>query len=168
MMLRDVYLKVNKILSPYAFKLLKFNYTLTYLRKGKMMKYELLLVDDEVSILESLAEWLTDDDVNVTKARNGKEGLALLKEKKFDVVVSDISMPAMSGIMMFSEAKAAGIFTPIIFFSAHVESELIHTLKFAGATAVVQKPHNERLSVEINNVLVRRELLVPFSGMELS
>ena len=163
MMLRDVYLKVNQILSPHASKLLKFNYTLSYLRKGKMMKYELLLVDDEASILESLAEWLTDDDVNVTKATNGKEGLALLKEKKFDVVVSDISMPGMSGIMMISEAKAAGIFTPIIFFSAHVGPELIHTLKFAGATAVVQKPHNERLSVEINNILVRRELLVPSS-----
>ncbi len=123
------------------------------------MKYELLLVDDEPCILDTLAEWLTDDDINVTKARNGKDGLALQKERRFDVVISDINMPVMSGIMMFSEARAAGIFTPHIFFSAHASSELIHTLKYAGVTAVVPKPHNERLSLEINSVLKRSELM---------
>lgn len=157
MMLRDGYLKLSQILSLPASKLLKFNYTFAYLRKGNNMKYELLLVDDEACILDSLAEWLTDDDINVTKARNGQEGLALLKDRQFDVVVSDISMPMMSGIMMFSEARAAGIFTPLIFFSAHADAEIIRTLKYSGATAVVQKPYNERLSVEINSVLTRKD-----------
>lgn len=168
-MLRDGYLKLSQILSPGASKVLKFNYTFTHLRKGKNMKYELLLVDDEACILDTLAEWLTDDDINVTTAKNGKEGLALLKERHFDVVVSDISMPMMSGIMMFSEARAVGIFTPVIFFSAHAGADLIQTLKYAGATAVIQKPHTERLSIEINSVLLKKDFFdIPKGATSLS
>lgn len=123
------------------------------------MTYELLLVDDEPCILESLAEWLTDDDINVTKAKNGRDGLNLLKEKRFDIVVSDINMPVMDGVEMFFAAKAAGVFIPHIFFSANHDQKLIQSLKAAGAT-FVQKPHNERLSMEINSVLTRSEFML--------
>lgn len=123
------------------------------------MKCQMLLVDDEQFILDMLAEWLTDDDVVVTKAKNGREGLNLLKEKRFDIVVSDIRMPVMDGVEMFFAARAAGIFTPHIFFSAHPDQKLIQSLKTAGAAAVVQKPHNERLSIEINSVLARTQFM---------
>lgn len=125
------------------------------------MKWELLLIDDEPCILDALAELLTDDEITVTTATNGLEGLNLLKEKSFDVVVSDISMPFMDGPTMFSEAKASGIFVPHIFFSASADSTLIQKLKIAGANAVVQKPYFEKLSAEINSVLVRNEFRLP-------
>lgn len=124
------------------------------------MKYELLLVDDEACILDTLAEWLTDDDINVTTAKNGKEGLALLKSAHFDVVVSDINMPVMDGVEMLFAAKAAGIFIPHIFFSASADAKFIQSLKQNGAI-VVAKPYNERLSMEINSVLTRKELIFP-------
>lgn len=125
------------------------------------MKWELLLIDDEPCILNALAELLTDDEITVTTAKNGLEGLKLLKEKNFDVVVSDISMPLMDGPSMFSEARASGIFVPVIFFSASADSNLIQELKIAGAKAIVQKPYFEKLSAEINSVLVKKEFRLP-------
>lgn len=122
-----------------------------------MMKWELLLIDDEACILDSLAEWLEEDDITVTKARNGLEGLKLLKERHFDVVVSDISMPVMDGVTMFTEARASGVFVPHIFFSASCDYKLLQSLKNAGATAIVQKPYFEKLSAEINSVLIKSE-----------
>lgn len=119
------------------------------------MTYELLLVDDEQCLLESLAEWLTEDDIIVTTAKNGREGLTLMKEKRFDLVVTDINMPTMDGVEMFFAAKAAGVFIPHLFFSACPDTKLVASLKAAGAVAIVEKPNNEKLSVEINNVLVR-------------
>lgn len=130
------------------------------------MKWELLLIDDEPCILDTLAELLTEDDINVTKAKNGKEGLALLKEHHFDVVVSDISMPEMDGVTMFSLARALGIFVPHIFFSAHVRPAQIEALKAAGVRAVVPKPYFEKLSAEINSILVKNEFIS--SGFQLS
>lgn len=106
----------------------------------------------------STGELLTEDDLSVTKASNGKEGLALMKKRHFDVVVSDISMPILDGASMFFEAKASGIHFPHIFFSAHVGPELSADLKLAGAYAVVPKPHFEKLSAEINSILSRKEL----------
>src|SRR5687768_3085918 len=121
-MRRDAYLKFSQILGHDTSNFLKSIYTFSYLRKGKDMKWELLLVDDEPCILDTLAEWLTDDDINVTKAKNGKEGLALLKEKRFDVVVSDVTMPVMDGTTMLREARATGTYVPHIFFSAIADS----------------------------------------------
>jgi two-component system response regulator CiaR len=123
------------------------------------MKWELLLIDDEQCILESLAELLTDDDIVVTTATNGQEGLALLKERRFDVVVSDVSMPLMDGKTMLLHARAAGIFIPTIFFSAHANQKIIDDLKQAGAVAVVRKPHIEMLSSELNSVLTRNQFM---------
>lgn len=125
------------------------------------MKWELLLVDDEVCLLETLAELLTDDDVNVTIAKNGEEGLTLLKEKKFDVVVSDINLPVLSGPGMFSKSTSLGIFVPYIFFSATGDHVLKQSLKNQGAAAVVDKPHFEKLSAEVNSVLTKKEFLRP-------
>lgn len=125
------------------------------------MKWELLLIDDEQCILESLAELLTDDDVHVTTAKNGEEGLALLKENRFDVVVSDINLPGMSGPAMFSKATKEGIFVPHIFFSASADLTLKKALKAQGAMAVVDKPHFEILSAEVNSVLTKKEFLHP-------
>jgi CheY-like chemotaxis protein len=123
------------------------------------MKWELLLIDDEQCILESLAELLTEDDIIVTTARNGVEGLSLLKEKHFDVVVTDLSMPKMDGHQMFVQARADGICVPVIFFSASANPIEIQALKNAGAQAVVMKPHFERLSVEINSVLNKNQFM---------
>ena len=129
------------------------------------MKWELLVIDDEPTILDTLAELLTEDDINVTKAKNGKEGLALMQERDFDVVISDLSMPVMDGRTMFSMARASGIIIPHIFFSAHVRHEQIEALKQAGVHAVIGKPHFEKLSVEINSILTRKELVIQSSAL---
>lgn len=116
------------------------------------MKWELLLVDDEVCLLDLLAELLQEDDINVTKAKNGKEALELLKVRPFDVVVSDVNMPLMDGPAMLEAARNEGIFVPTIFFSA--QSRFSHP----AAVAIVMKPNFERLSTELNSVLTRKEL----------
>lgn len=125
------------------------------------MKWELLLIDDEPCILDALAELLTDDDINVTTATNGLEGLKILQKSSFDIVVSDVSMPHMDGLSMLSLARASGIFTPFVFFSASSDPRMVEKLKLMGASAVVNKPHFEKLSAEINSVLVKHEFRMP-------
>jgi DNA-binding response OmpR family regulator len=124
------------------------------------MKWHLLLIDDEQGILEPLAELLTEDDIVVSTATNGLEGLTLLKERHFDVVVSDISMPLMDGKTMLLSAKALGIFVPTIFFSAHADQKIIQELKEIGAVTVVKKPNIEMLSAELNSVLTRNQFSI--------
>ncbi len=102
---------------------------------------------------DSLAELLTDDDIVVTKAQNGQEGLRLLKINHFDLVISDLFLPQMDGKEMLLQARACGIFTPIIFFTSQ------KFLKIDGAIAVVQRPYFERLSIEVNSVLNKSQFM---------
>ena len=61
-----------------------------------------LIVDDMLSIILQLSRTLKKAGVHVVTARNGKEALEILKDRTFDVVLSDIHMPVMGGLDMVS------------------------------------------------------------------
>lgn len=68
-------------------------------RKGRI-----LCVDDEPNILRSLT-WLLQRDFDVRTASSGQEGLALVKQHDFDVVISDQRMPGMMGSEFLHEVR---------------------------------------------------------------
>lgn len=78
-----------------------------------------LVVDDEESLCELLAEVLSEE-YEVLKAFNGKDGLELARERKPDIVISDVMMPHMSGVELLKalrdDADTANI--PVILLSA--------------------------------------------------
>lgn len=75
------------------------------------MTYQILIVDDEPLILAgiaSLVDWEKHGLKIVGKAGNGQQALKQIEELKPDIVITDIKMPAMSGIDLIREAKKLG------------------------------------------------------------
>lgn len=70
-------------------------------------KRNIIVVDDERVILELVKEILAKDGHNVDTAVNGKTALKLIKEKQYDLLISDVKMPDMSGIELLSKVKKA-------------------------------------------------------------
>ena len=67
----------------------------------------ILLVDDDPSVRDILAEMLETDGHSVVQAGNGPEGLARLEEDdRFDLVLTDVGMPRMNGWALAREVKA--------------------------------------------------------------
>lgn len=66
----------------------------------------LLSVDDDEDILKSIQKTLSKLDIEVLTASSGKEGLAVLKAREVDVVISDMRMPEMSGSEFLKEVCA--------------------------------------------------------------
>ena len=95
-----------------------------------------LVVDDEESLCELLAEVLAGD-YEVIKAYNGKTAYDLAKAKKPDVIISDVMMPHMSGVELLralrSDAETEHI--PVILLSAAPLKA-----KIAEASAFLTKP----------------------------
>jgi CheY-like chemotaxis protein len=71
---------------------------------GSTVRHSVLLVDDEVALLETTAAVL-ERDFDVTTAAHGKQALALLQQRSFDMICADYSMPGMDGIELLGLAK---------------------------------------------------------------
>ena len=61
-------------------------------------KISILVVDDELSIRESLSGWLQQDGYQVESAADGPAALARAQETHYDIMLIDVKMPGMDGI----------------------------------------------------------------------
>jgi DNA-binding NtrC family response regulator len=67
-------------------------------------RYSVLIVDDDASVLTSVARLLSDD-VDVETARSAEQALQLLKHRRFHVVISDFAMPGMDGHALLAQIE---------------------------------------------------------------
>jgi len=100
----------------------------------------ILIIEDEPDILEVIAEILDLHGYETETASNGKKGLDLAKAKQYDLIISDIAMPKMSGFEMLKALRADAIMTPCIFLSAHAQKEDILIGKASNAEHYLTKP----------------------------
>ncbi len=109
-----------------------------------MAKIKVLLVEDSdvaINIYEKMLN--SSDRIEVIgKAKNGKEGLALVAQLKPDVICTDLQMPEMDGLE-FTRQVMAKYPTPILVLSNTVQKtdvENIYEVMKAGAVDVMAKP----------------------------
>src|SRR5438876_4725415 len=69
--------------------------------------YSVLMVDDNAAMREALARSLTRRGCRVTTAASGVEGLQALKERSFDIVITDLNMPERGGLWLWRQAVVA-------------------------------------------------------------
>lgn len=100
----------------------------------------ILFVEDDDEVRESMARYLARRVGNVYVAQNGLEGLSLFREIHPDVVISDIRMGGMDGIGMCREIRKTDPDLPVIFISAHNESEILLTSIDLGVAKFIVKP----------------------------
>jgi len=79
---------------------------------------KILLVEDEKKMATSLKVGLEEQGMHVELAFNGADGLNKSMTNIYDVIVSDIMMPGISGLEMCKSLRAQAIETPILFLSA--------------------------------------------------
>lgn len=102
--------------------------------------HRILVIDDEESIRELLADFLRSRGYEVTTTADGRSGLALLKEEKFELFLLDLMMPGMSGLDVLREAAAEKIEVPSIVITAFASVQTaVEAMKF-GAFDYITKP----------------------------
>lgn len=121
---------------------------------------QILIVDDEKSIRSTLREILEYEKFKVEEAKDGEEGLEMLRNGSYDLVLCDIKMPKMDGLELLQKAMEEGLDSPFIMISAHgtIDSAVEATKK--GAFDFLQKPLDlNRLLVTLRNAMDRKELV---------
>jgi DNA-binding NtrC family response regulator len=99
----------------------------------------LLIVDDDTAIRETLAELLSTSNECHTADR-AEQALAYLDVENYDVVLTDIAMPGLSGREVLKRVKETHPGTPVIVISGNVNAEAVLELIAMGAFAYVSKP----------------------------
>jgi two-component system, OmpR family, response regulator CpxR len=114
----------------------------------QQMKIKVLLVDDEREFTEILAERLETRDFEVMKAFSGDEAIGILKERKADVVVLDVSMPGRDGIEILQEIKQMNPIIEVIMLTGHATvGTAVEGMKL-GAFDYLMKPTETKDLVE--------------------
>jgi DNA-binding NtrC family response regulator len=80
---------------------------------------KVLLVDDEVDFVRTLAQRLAMRDFIITTTHTGEDALSLTEHEQPDVIVLDLKMPGMGGLEVLKRLKAHHQYTQVIILTAH-------------------------------------------------
>lgn len=114
----------------------------------------ILIIDDEQSIAEALSLILADQGYETVLACCGADGIREAAGRRFELAVTDLRLPDMTGLDVLKALRAESPEMRVIVITAHGTPEMISELKASGAAEVLKKPF---LPSEILN-LIRQEL----------
>lgn len=108
---------------------------------------KVLAVDDDIVNLLLLNTILGKYHANVVEAKNGFEGLLKTQNDRFDLIITDIQMPKMSGFEFAEKLRAdnenLNTTTPVFALSAHVSNKETEEANRTGITRIISKPYKE-------------------------
>ncbi|MFP6582145.1 MAG: HD domain-containing phosphohydrolase [Candidatus Hydrogenedentota bacterium] len=124
----------------------------------KDMNKQVLFVDDEPNFLSGIKRMLRPyrDEWDLHFAGGVDEAVALVKQKTYDTIVSDVSMPVKSGLGLLTELSELNVFetTPVIILTGNAEADLKRRALDLGTTDLLNKPvAEEDLVARLNSTL---------------
>jgi DNA-binding NtrC family response regulator len=137
-------------------------------------KANILVIDDEESMRDSCRQTLSRDGNSVEAAADGTEGLAMLAERSFDVVVLDLRMPGLSGVEVLKRIRQSDPAAVVIVITGYATVDSAVEAMKNGAYDFLPKPFTpdtlraivkralEKRELSLENFLLRDQLRVSF------
>ena len=125
------------------------------------MSTNILIVDDEKAIRDSLKIVLEEEGFKTDIASDGEEALQKLSENDFDLVISDIKMPKIDGMQLLDEASKKYPQLFFIIMTAYAEVKTAIDALHKGAYDYLIKP------VEFDDIIARVKRLMDYRKLEL-
>src|SRR5258708_24896844 len=118
----------------------------------------ILIIDDEGEIGESLETFLQLEGYTVAVAGSGREGLAQIGQRAFDVVLLALALPDKNGIDVLSEIRLLHPLQGVIMITAYGTVENAVRAMQSGATNFIHKPwDNEKLLADVRAAVARQK-----------
>jgi DNA-binding NtrC family response regulator len=120
---------------------------------------QLLIVDDDANTLASLSRAFRLAGHEATVCDNAACALELIKNQRFDVVLSDVIMPGKDGLSLLEDLKVQGASVPVVMISGQANIEMAVRATRLGAVDFLEKPlSTEKLLLTVENVLKLKRL----------
>ncbi len=131
----------------------------------QQLNKSLLVVDDEPIIRQLCARALKN--FKVVEAGDGQEALNILEKESFDIILSDVMMPNLSGLELLSRVKDQNPDQAVVMITGYTEKEVILKALQAGADDFISKPINLlQLRTTVDKVLDKTALRQELSSLK--
>jgi len=100
----------------------------------------ILVVDDEPFVCDAVKMMLSFDGHLVETASNGKQALAMFEDGKYDLIITDFSMPSMKGDELAAAIKAIAPTQPVVMITAYAEMLKGSGNPLTGVDFIISKP----------------------------
>lgn len=131
-------------------------------------KHTILVVDDDEMFLEFVQRMLSGDNINITTATSGKQGLEILKKQEMSMVLSEYRMPLMNGLEFLGKVKIIYPEILTVLLTEHADIELaIRAINEVGVYKFFLKPLDDtdfkitiKRALESLQVIKERNILI--------
>ncbi len=128
------------------------------------MKLQIIIADDHAIVRKGLKQILLDEmlDAQVSEATSTENLLEIMRQQKFDLVISDISMPGRSGIDLLKQLHIDYPSLPVLILSMHPETQYaMRALKAGAAGYLTKDTASEELVKAVHQILNGRKYISP-------
>ena len=112
-------------------------------QKEEMKSLNVLIIDDNEQITKMLTTFLELKEHKCTVANDGKEGLAIIKEDRHDVILLDLAMPEFDGFAVIKDLEENNMLKDhkvIVFTASTITEEELDRLVDRGVSSYILKP----------------------------
>jgi len=120
------------------------------------MKAKVLLLEDDLTLNETIVEFLEEKNFDVTPAYDGEQASDLIYEKQFDIFLLDVNVPRINGFELLSKQRKNGITTPAIYITSLNSMDSLEDGYKSGCDDYIRKPFAlKELLFRIESILKR-------------
>ena len=124
-----------------------------------MNPFNILVVDDEEAMRESIAAWLIREGYAVHMAASGQDALVILKKTEINLAFVDLKMPGMDGFELFEKMKRAYPNTQVVIMTAYGSIESAIKAMKQGACDYLLKPFDPEQLLLLIEKLTQQQAL---------
>jgi DNA-binding response OmpR family regulator len=120
------------------------------------VKAKILLLEDDLTLNETIVEFLEESGFEVKAVYDGEEASALIYEEQFDIFLLDVNVPLINGFELLKQKREEGVKTPAIYITSLNSIDSLETGYDSGCDDYIRKPFVlKELLIRIENILKR-------------
>ena len=119
----------------------------------------IMIIEDDEEMRSLMKDFFEEEGFETDSASNGVDGLRILSKDHFDLVITDIRMPGLTGLDILPRIRRLKPETPIIVITAYGSNDVRRRSLERGATTYLEKPiHLSKLRTVIREMVLRKSL----------
>ena len=128
----------------------------------------ILIVDDELSVCDVLAEFMAEKGYETETALSGQEALEILSAKHYDLMLLDLKMPGMSGLEVLKKIRKMSYQVGVVVLTGVQDLDLAREVMKYGAIDYLNKPVDlEQLASTIDFAIKKQRIIRESSASDL-